>query len=60
MDVKWVDSVLIKYLQEEDDSLTNDDHWVSYEIHLKNRKGWQKKVNKGFQEIDLRSKSLEI
>jgi len=60
MDVSQADFVLLKYLQGADDTLTDSDHEIYYEIHLKNRKGWQKKTDKGNREIDLRSKLLEI
>jgi len=47
MDVSQADFVLLKYLQGADDTLTDSDHEIYYEIHLKNRKGWQKKTDKG-------------
>ena len=53
-----VDRILIKYLQGEASSFTFDDLNVYFEVHLSNRKGWQKKVDQGAREVDLRSKSI--
>jgi len=33
--------------------------WVSFWVHLQNRKGWQKTMDKGMQEINLQSASLQ-
>ncbi|KAG6329830.1 hypothetical protein ID866_9259 [Astraeus odoratus] len=51
---KKINDVLLKYLRGEEHSLTLDEHSVCYEVHLRNRKGWQKKVDHGIKEIDLR------
>ncbi|KAI5985968.1 hypothetical protein EDD15DRAFT_2200347 [Pisolithus albus] len=49
-----VDRVFMKYLQGEEHSLTINDLNTYFEIHLKNRKGWQRKLDKGMREADLR------
>ena len=56
MDNAWLDSVLVKYMRGEQDALTIDDMDVCCEIHLQHQKGWQKKEDKSFREIDLRGK----
>ena len=56
MDNARLDSVLVKYMRGEQDALTIDDMDVCCEIHLRHRKGWQKKEDKSFREIDLRDK----
>ncbi|KAI5988006.1 hypothetical protein EDD15DRAFT_2172890 [Pisolithus albus] len=48
------------YLQGEEQSLTINDLNVYFEIHLKNRKGWQRKLDKGMKEADLRSNRYRI
>ena len=50
-----MDAVLAKYLDGKERSLTTDERWTSFWVHLRNRKGWQKKTDKGMREIDLRS-----
>jgi hypothetical protein len=47
-----VNHVLKRYLAGE--ALVLSDLLVSFEIHLRNRKGWQRKVDKGQTESDLR------
>ena len=47
-----VDRVLMKYLA--DDELLLSDQQVPFEIYLTNCKGWQRKVDKGLMEQDLR------
>ncbi|KAL4071195.1 hypothetical protein V8B97DRAFT_2104394 [Scleroderma yunnanense] len=44
MDTTLVNHVLTKYLRGEQDTLTTNERDVYYEIHLRNWKGWQKKV----------------
>ncbi|KAI6029751.1 hypothetical protein BKA83DRAFT_4625377 [Pisolithus microcarpus] len=53
LDKTAVDGVFMKYLQGEEQSLTINDLNVYFEIHLKNRKGWQRKLDKGMKEADL-------
>ncbi|KAI6006498.1 hypothetical protein F5J12DRAFT_768678 [Pisolithus orientalis] len=36
------------------------EHNAYFEIHLKNRKGWQRKLDKGMREADLRSNRYKI
>ncbi|KAL4076527.1 hypothetical protein V8B97DRAFT_2021900 [Scleroderma yunnanense] len=59
-DVTMVNHVLTKYLRGEQDTLVANERDVYYEIHLRNQKGWQKKVDKGFREIDLQSNCYKI
>ncbi|KAL4065526.1 hypothetical protein V8B97DRAFT_2025782 [Scleroderma yunnanense] len=59
-DVTMVNHVLTKYLRGEQDTLAANERDVYYEIHLRNWKGWQKKVDKGFREIDLQSNCYKI
>lgn len=59
-DIDAVNRVFLKYLQGEETTLTINDHHVYFEIHLTNRKGWQKKTNKGPREIDLCSASIRL
>ncbi|KAI6111260.1 hypothetical protein F5141DRAFT_1274775 [Pisolithus sp. B1] len=54
LDRTVVDRVFMKYLKGEEQSLTINDLNVYFEIHLKNRKGWQRKLDKGMKEADLR------
>lgn len=54
-DINAVNGIFLKYLQGKEASLTINDLYVHFEIHLRNRKGWQKKSDKGTREIDLRS-----
>ena len=53
-----VDSVFLKYLRGEERSLTINELDTYIEVHLKNRKGWQRKLDKGVREIDLRCASI--
>ncbi|KAL4063509.1 hypothetical protein V8B97DRAFT_2026414 [Scleroderma yunnanense] len=55
MDTTLVNHVLTRYLRGKQDTLTTNERDVYYEIHLRNWKGWQKKVDKGFREIDLQN-----
>ncbi|KAI5982051.1 hypothetical protein EDD15DRAFT_2181820 [Pisolithus albus] len=55
-----IDEVFMKYLQGGERSLTINDLNVYFEIHLKNRKGWQRKLDKGMREVDLRSNRYRI
>ncbi|KAL4072999.1 hypothetical protein V8B97DRAFT_2023279 [Scleroderma yunnanense] len=55
MDVTLVNHVLTKYLRGKQGTLITNERDIYYEIHLRNQKGWQKKVDKGFREIDLQS-----
>ncbi|KIO12167.1 hypothetical protein M404DRAFT_125937 [Pisolithus tinctorius Marx 270] len=41
-------------------SLTINDLGVYFEVHLRNRKGWQRKLDKGMREIDLRSNRYKV
>jgi hypothetical protein len=54
LDMTLLDAVLKKYLGRE--PLTLSDRMTNFEIFLSNRKGWQKKVDKGLNEVDLRCK----
>ncbi|KAG1814581.1 hypothetical protein DFJ58DRAFT_673655, partial [Suillus subalutaceus] len=54
LDVTMLDGVLKSYLANE--TLTMSDRASDFEIFLSNRKGWQKKVDKGQWEVDLRCK----
>lgn len=47
-----LDRVLKKYLAGEE--LLLSDRMIAFEIYLTNRKGWQRKVDKGLTEHDLR------
>jgi len=60
MDIARLDSVLVKYMKGEQDALTIDDMEEYCEIHLQHRKGWQKKEDKSFREIDLRGKHCDF
>ncbi|KAN0101337.1 hypothetical protein V8E55_001321 [Tylopilus felleus] len=53
-----VDRVLMKYLA--DDELLLSDQQVPFEIYLTNCKGWQRKVDKGLMEQDLRCNHYRI
>ena len=57
MDKEQVDEILIKYMSRKQDALTiNDMTKENCEIHLRHRKGWQKKQDKSYREIDQRGK----
>ena len=43
-----LDSILVKYMRGEQDVLTIDELEEYCEIHLRHRKGWQKKEDKSF------------
>ncbi|KAG1888119.1 hypothetical protein F4604DRAFT_1674537 [Suillus subluteus] len=58
LDVTMLDGVLKSYLANE--TLTMSDRASYFEIFLSNRKGWQKKVDKGQWEVDLRSNHYKI
>ncbi|KAI5987257.1 hypothetical protein EDD15DRAFT_2372705 [Pisolithus albus] len=60
LDKTVVDRVFMKYLQGEEHSLTINDLNTYFEIHLKNRKGWQRKLDKGMREADLRCPSIHV
>ncbi|KAI6019428.1 hypothetical protein BKA83DRAFT_4495450 [Pisolithus microcarpus] len=60
LDKSIIDEVFMKYLQGGEQSLTINDLNVYFEIHLKNRKGWQRKLDKGMREVDLRSNRYRI
>ncbi|KAI6095655.1 hypothetical protein EDD16DRAFT_1719009 [Pisolithus croceorrhizus] len=60
LDRTVVDSVFMKYLKGEEQLLTINDLNVYFEIHLKNRKGWQRKLDKGMKEADLQSNHYRI
>ena len=53
-----VDYVLERYLANE--PLTLSDKSIYFWVHLANRKGWQRKVDKGMTEGDLRCKSIHL
>jgi hypothetical protein len=53
-----VNHVLKRYLAGE--ALVLSDLLVSFEIHLRNRKGWQRKVDKGQTESDLRGTCTNV
>jgi len=59
-DINAVNGVFFKYLQGEEASLTINNLNVYFEIHLTNRKGWQRKSDKGTREIDLHSASIHF
>lgn len=54
IDTVMLDGVLKSYLAHQ--PLTMSDRASHFEIFLSNRKGWQKKVDKGQWEVDLRCK----
>ena len=57
MDKERVDEILIKYMSRKQDALTIDDMTrENCKIHLQHRKGWQKKQDKSYREIDQRGK----
>jgi hypothetical protein len=58
LDVTLLDAVLKKYLACE--PLTPTDGMASFEIFLSHRKGWQRKVDKGLNETDLRCESADL
>ncbi|KAG2339458.1 hypothetical protein BDR05DRAFT_951218 [Suillus weaverae] len=58
LDTILLDTVMKKYLAHE--PLTLSDSNTYFEIFLLNRKGWQKKVDKGICEADLRSNHYKI
>ncbi|KIK22932.1 hypothetical protein PISMIDRAFT_101590 [Pisolithus microcarpus 441] len=60
LDKSIIDEVFMKYLQGGEQSLTINNLNVYFEIHLKNRKGWQRKLDKGMREVDLRSNRYRI
>ena len=53
MDNAQLDSILVKYMRGEQDALTISNMDECCEIHLWHRKGWQRKEDKSFKEIDL-------
>ncbi|KAG1723917.1 uncharacterized protein EDB91DRAFT_1063111 [Suillus paluster] len=58
LDTTVLDGVLKTYLANE--TLTLSERTSNFEIFLANRKGWQKKVDKGQWEADLRSNHYKI
>ena len=61
MDKERVDDVLVKYMSGGQEALTIDDMTQECcEIHLRHRKGWQKKQDKSFREIDLHGKPQDF
>ncbi|KAI6000121.1 hypothetical protein F5J12DRAFT_951289 [Pisolithus orientalis] len=60
LDKTVIDGMFMKYLRGEELSLTVSEHNAYFEIHLKNRKGWQRKLDKGMREADLRSNHYKI
>ncbi|KAG2104313.1 uncharacterized protein F5147DRAFT_638301 [Suillus discolor] len=58
LDTILLDTVMKKYLARE--PLTLSDSNTYFEIFLSNRKGWQKRVDKGICEADLRSNHYKI
>ncbi|KAF8835305.1 hypothetical protein BDN67DRAFT_975463 [Paxillus ammoniavirescens] len=58
LDPAPVNHILKKYLAHE--ALVLSDLSTHFDIHLKNRKGWQQKVDKGQTESDLRSNHYKI
>lgn len=50
-DINAVNGVFLKYLRGEEKSLTINDLHIYFEIHLSNRKGWQKKSDKGTRNV---------
>ncbi|KIM59454.1 hypothetical protein SCLCIDRAFT_126125 [Scleroderma citrinum Foug A] len=53
MSAAAMDAVLIKYLDGEESLLTADEQWMHFWVHLRNRKGWQKKLDGGMRDINL-------
>lgn len=53
IDLSEVDTAFRKYLYNE--TLSIKDSHARFEVFLSNRKGWQRKVDKGLKEADLRS-----
>ncbi|KAG1807767.1 hypothetical protein EV424DRAFT_1329376 [Suillus variegatus] len=58
LDTILLDTVMKKYLAREPLTLSNSNTY--FEIFLSNRKGWQKRVDKGICEADLRSNHYKI
>ncbi|KAG1791700.1 uncharacterized protein HD556DRAFT_1309765 [Suillus plorans] len=58
LDTILLDTVVKKYIAHE--PLTLSDSNTYFEIFLSNRKGWQKRVDKGICEADLRSNHYKI
>ncbi|KAL4082109.1 hypothetical protein V8B97DRAFT_2020578 [Scleroderma yunnanense] len=46
-----IDGMFLKYMQGKEHSLTLNDLNTYFEIHLRNQKGWQRKLDKGIREI---------
>ena len=59
-DIDAVNGVFLKYPRGEEKSLTINDLHVYFEIHLSNRKGWQKKSDKGSRNVHLHSASIHF
>ena len=53
-----MDSMFLKYLQGKEQSLMINELDTYIKVHLKNWKGWQRKLNKGVREIDLHHVSI--
>ncbi|KAI6152628.1 hypothetical protein BKA82DRAFT_35867 [Pisolithus tinctorius] len=60
LDGTVINGVFMKYLRGEEHALTINELNTYFEIHLRNRKGWQKKLDKGMREADLRSNHYKI
>ncbi|KAI6035401.1 hypothetical protein F5J12DRAFT_924235 [Pisolithus orientalis] len=60
LDKTVIDGMFMKYLRGEELSLTVSECNAYFEIHLKNRKGWQRKLDKGMREADLQSNRYKI
>lgn len=58
LDTILLDTVMKKYLAREPLTLSNSNTY--FEIFLSNRKGWQKRVDKGICEADLRCELIQI
>ena len=56
-DIDAVNGVFLKYLRGEEGSLTINDLHVHFEIYLSNRKGWQRKSDKGARDVHQHSAS---
>ena len=59
-DIHAVNGVFLKYLRGKEGSLMISDLHVYFEIYLSNRKGWQRKSDKGGRDIHQRSASARF
>ncbi|KAL4065136.1 hypothetical protein J3A83DRAFT_4190563 [Scleroderma citrinum] len=60
LDCTAIDGMFLKYLQSKERLLTINDLSTYFEVHLRNWKGWQRKLDKGMKEINLQSNCYKI